>query len=265
MEKITSFHTHTYRCKHATGTPADYIAQAEKDGCLALGFSDHCPLPGKGVPGWDNIRMAETEISDYISSVRDAGSSASFPVYCGFECEYDPQFESWYRDYLHAEMNTDYLVLGQHWGIVDGLHRYICNAIDLKDFHLYVDLTVKAIETGIFSFIAHPDLCLNRKDFSWTNPEVSAGLTDIIDCAIANNLPLEMNGNGYHLGTIIDCSGSLRNRYPVAEFWQLAKEKGARIICNSDAHSPADVIQFARNVRDYAASLGITPEENIFA
>ncbi len=259
---ISSFHTHTYRCKHADGNPADYIQQAEKDGCSALGFSDHCPYPEDGIDWWPGIRMDSAEAPDYVDSVRAAGKKASFPVFCGFECEYDPIYNSWYHDYLKEELKTDYLVLGMHWVVSGKSHIYIANSeCDRKLIHQYADQTCKGIESGLFAFVAHPDLCMNRRDFSWDDAEVRASLTSIIDCAVACNIPLEINGNGFARGLFTDISGKERHHYPVDEFWLLAKEKGARIICNSDAHSPSDVIRFARDVRDYAGTLGITPEE----
>ena len=48
----SNFHTHTYRCKHATGDILDYLEQAKKDGCKALGFSDQCPLPQDNIDNW---------------------------------------------------------------------------------------------------------------------------------------------------------------------------------------------------------------------
>jgi len=265
MEKITSFHTHTYRCKHASGTPADYVAQAEKDGCRALGFSDHCPYPTDGIDWWPGIRMDSSEAADYVASVREAAKTAGFPVYCGFECEYDRAYKSWYKDYLREELHTDYLVLGMHWVVSGKDHIYIANEYcDRKLFPQYVTQICEGIESGLYAFVAHPDLCMNRPDFSWKDPEVRAGLTDILDCAIANNMPVEINGNGYGRGIITDTRGDRRYPYPIDEFWLLAKEKGARIICNGDAHSPVDVIQFARNVRNYAQSLNITIEDSIF-
>ena len=56
---ISNFHTHTYLCKHAEGKPIDYVKEAIKAGCSALGFSDHCPYPDSS---WDYCRMGEYEV-----------------------------------------------------------------------------------------------------------------------------------------------------------------------------------------------------------
>ena len=42
-----NLHTHSFYCKHGSGTIADYVEQARKDGLKLLGFSEHCPLPDR--------------------------------------------------------------------------------------------------------------------------------------------------------------------------------------------------------------------------
>ena len=45
-ERITTvnLHTHTRRCKHARGIPADYAKAAEEKGIRVLGMTDHTPF-----------------------------------------------------------------------------------------------------------------------------------------------------------------------------------------------------------------------------
>ena len=40
-----NLHTHTYRCKHASGTVDDYCREAVKAGISILGFAEHTPFP----------------------------------------------------------------------------------------------------------------------------------------------------------------------------------------------------------------------------
>ena len=55
------------------------------------------------------------------------------------------------------------------------------------------------------------------------------------------------------------CSdGTVRYQYPFDDFWYYAKEKGAKVICNSDAHDFADVIDGHIRGRDYARKIGFT-------
>ena len=45
----TNYHTHNYRCNHATGTASDYVEEAIKNGFSEIGISDHLPHPGKDI------------------------------------------------------------------------------------------------------------------------------------------------------------------------------------------------------------------------
>ena len=64
-ERITTvnLHTHTRRCKHARGIPADYAKAAEEKGIRVLGMTDHTPFPDDRVI---MIRMGIAELNDYI-------------------------------------------------------------------------------------------------------------------------------------------------------------------------------------------------------
>ena len=40
---LVNYHTHTRRCKHASGEDREYVEKAIESGLQILGFSDHCP------------------------------------------------------------------------------------------------------------------------------------------------------------------------------------------------------------------------------
>ena len=66
MKSIYNFHTHTELCHHAKGKPMDYAEQALRDGCTALGFSDHCPYPAEFEDTWPHVRMSVEETPLYV-------------------------------------------------------------------------------------------------------------------------------------------------------------------------------------------------------
>ena len=45
LKMEANYHTHTWRCRHASGTERDYIENAIDHGIRILGFSDHTPYP----------------------------------------------------------------------------------------------------------------------------------------------------------------------------------------------------------------------------
>jgi len=259
-KKISSFHTHTSLCNHAQGTVTDYYSVAVSEGCSALGFSDHCPYPNDGVDTWPEIRMTPFQADKYVLDVRSIAQRSSFPIYCGFECEYDKRYKNWYKD-LKDKYFLDYLVLGSHWVELDGEFVYAPNINGIKNIHKYFDNFIEAIKTGLFNFVAHPDLIM--ADGREWNKELKDCFSYLIDAAKDSNLPLEVNGEGLFKPTV-KCNKGFRYQYPVEEFWIMVKEKNASVICNSDAHLPENVLQNARFARDFSRKIGLNPIENIF-
>ena len=66
----TNYHTHNYRCNHATGTASDYVEEAIKNGFSEIGISDHLPHPGKDID--NHHRMAVDDIPNYIKEIEEA-------------------------------------------------------------------------------------------------------------------------------------------------------------------------------------------------
>lgn len=258
---ISNFHTHTSLCNHAKGMPEDYVKQAAADGCSALGFSDHCPYPEGTGDCWPNIRMKVSEAPVYIKAVREAADSAGFPVYAGFECEWDKSYESWYRDVLLGELGARYLVFGPHWVTEGSSHVYALDITGVPELHRYTDQTIEGIRSGLYAFVAHPDLFMGRWK-EWDS-DSSSCLSAILDAAADCSLPVEINGLGMSRPQNMTTRG-LRFQYPYDEFWLMAASRGVKVICNADAHDPADVIKGAAHAREYAARFGITPLDTLF-
>ncbi|MBR6615619.1 MAG: PHP domain-containing protein, partial [Lachnospiraceae bacterium] len=65
-----NFHTHTYLCRHANGTPEEYIQRAINCGIKDLGFSDHAPMR---FPGSEKIttRMKPSDAPGYVAHLRE--------------------------------------------------------------------------------------------------------------------------------------------------------------------------------------------------
>ncbi|MGP1414576.1 MAG: PHP domain-containing protein [Treponema sp.] len=251
---LTSFHTHTYLCKHAVGVPLDYINEA-KD-CVGLGFSDHCPYPHDDV--WNACRMNACDVPLYLQMVNDAKKEADFPVFLGFECEWLPRFESWYRDYLHEELAVDYLVFGSHWFPIGSDLVWAPHLENKKDIADYVDFTIQGLKTGLYDFLAHPDLFLAF--CTHIDSELLKISSYLIDACIDLNIPIEINGAGSLMPKIIR-DGREESGYPAIAFWEIARDKGATIICNSDAHSPKNVLYGAYSAHQFAKKLGIEVQD----
>ena len=233
-----NFHTHTFRCKHAKGDAVDYCKFAQAHGMETIGFSDHTPLPDDR---WIQARMHFEELDEYVQAVRTAQQEyPALRVLLGMECEYVPKFHAFYEDELFGERKFDYLVGGPHfftddYGTWTGTYGGTVDAKSLSDYARYVG---EMIESGLFAFIAHPDLFGNcYKD--WDANTVAAS-RDIFEAAAACDVGLEINALGFRK----IAKKKPLNPYPLypwAPFWELAAEYDLKVIVNADAHRPTDL------------------------
>ena len=64
IKPTANYHTHTWRCNHATGTEREYVEAAIADGIRILGFSDHSPYFFDG-DYYSHFRMKPEQMEDY--------------------------------------------------------------------------------------------------------------------------------------------------------------------------------------------------------
>jgi histidinol-phosphatase (PHP family) len=245
--KITrNYHTHTYRCKHATDDVTDYCRAALAQGLEVLGISDHTALPDDR---WPHIRMPVAELPNYIAAI-DAAIDA-FPelkILKGAECEYAPEYHSFFEDTLLGQHRFAYLIGAAHYFPLDGEWVGSYGGADTpKGLRAYADYFIESMESKLFAFMAHPDLfgnCYHR----WDANAISAS-KDILSAAESLQIPLEINGYGLRKPKIATEDG-LRCMYPWLPFWELASDYKITVIANSDAHQPGDV---SRNIAEATA------------
>lgn len=249
---LHNFHTHTYRCKHATGDVEDYCRAAVAAGMKTLGFSDHAALPDDR---WPHVRMAMSELDGYVDAVRRG--QAEFPaldVLLGLECEYLPDRHAWYEDELFGERGFEYLIGGAHYFIEDGEWTGTYGGTRSRASLLaYARYVVTMIESGLFDFIAHPDLFGNcYRDWDASTTECSRL---IVEAAARCGVGLEINALG--LRKIAARPESPYPLYPWRPFWELAAEHDVLVIVSSDAHQPADLQARTADARRIAAELDL--------
>lgn len=222
-----NFHTHTKLCGHAgTYELEEYIIHARNNGITRIGFSDHAPFP-KLLFSDENQRMFYDEIDYYIDRVNTIKKDNSdMEVLTSFEAEYDPLLESHLRD---LRSKVDYMVLGQHFVLnkpIDGDYP-IC----------YADMVCKGIESGIFDFIAHPEIFLlerkkiNSEEVDKFNSNIYKAYQMICFKAKEYNIPVELNLK------YVSLIGS-----ETVLFWELVSSLNLKVVVGLDAHDPSKFV-----------------------
>ncbi len=243
-----NYHTHTYLCHHAQGTPREYIENAIAGGIKLLGFADHVPYPlAEGYQS--RIRMSVSETEKYITmlcELRDEFKD-EITIYIGYEAEYYPKHFTRMLENIRR-FPCDYLILGQHslGNEYDLGIACLCPTEDKALLTAYVDQTIEGMNTGVFTYLAHPDVIGYCGDDEFYVSE----MTRLCEAAKSINLPLELN-----------LLGIMQKRlYPRDIFWQIVALIGNRVILGCDAHFP-EVLSNAELVEKglkYAESFGIT-------
>lgn len=235
----SNYHTHTFRCGHASGKDEDYVLEALGSGFTELGFSDHIMLPGFHQ---ENLRGDYSLCEDYFSSIRSLEKKYAdrLKIHLGFEAESFPLFFPYYKELLLGG-KIDYLILGNHYQMNEEkkIVNYFSKIKSAADLYAYRDLALSALQTGYFSCFAHPDYFMS----SIANPDkdVKKVIEDLIAVCIDMNIPLEINTAGIRNGIRKIGTGVYRYLYPTDEFFSLAGKMKAKCIFGLDAHAPDQI------------------------
>jgi histidinol-phosphatase (PHP family) len=225
----TNYHTHTYRCHHATGDVEDYVACALDCGINILGISDHTPLPDDK---WPEDRMTLLELEAYTEKIETetAKYNGKLKILKGMECDVAPEHMEFFRRELLGKRNYDYLIASTHWIEWQGEKVHAAMLTEEDQVAIYKDNLIYGIQQKLFAFVGHPDFF--AVTFHEMTPRVEKYCREIFQAAVEYKIPLEING-----------SGLTRNVpfYPWNDFWTLGREYDLQVICNSDAHAPEHV------------------------
>lgn len=246
MNLIYNYHTHTKRCGHALGEDEEYVLEAIKIGIKELGFSDHIPFPDISQPG---VRMDYSLLEDYISSISNLREKYKdqIKIYIGFEAEYFPQINSYYKELLQR---VDYLICGQHFALADEGYLYVGRLKnDPKIVNEYVKNVIAAMESGMFSYIAHPDIFL--RSYTIRDEFIESKIREICEASERTHIPLEINLEG--MNRKVSYNDPLGDSfYPFPFFWRIVGEYNVDVILGADVHDPKD---FERDYDEYARQI----------
>ncbi len=221
---IYNYHTHTWRCGHASGTEEEYIKRAIECGIKYMGFSDHAPyvFPDGYESGY---RVPANEAKCYVDelSLLKEKYKDKIDIKIGFEMEYYPShFDKMLKNII--EVGGEYLILGQHFiGEEHPGGCYTYSETDSTDtLKEYVAVVTEAIKSGVFTYVAHPDIIRFTGDVIAYKEE----MRKICIASREYDVPLEINFLG-----IRD-----NRKYPNEAFWEVAGEEKSPVTFGFDAH-----------------------------
>jgi histidinol-phosphatase (PHP family) len=222
------------------------VRAAQRAGLTEIGFADHNPMPAY----FDDWRMSIEELPLYFEMVKNAGSSG-FPVRLGCECDFISGNERWIEE-LAGKAAWDYLIGSVHyiapgWDVdnpkyISRFDEYSADAV----WELYWKHYLRCIESGLFDFVAHPDL--PKKFGHRPAGDLGRYYEPAIEALAKHGVAFEMNTAGLR-----KAAGEI---YPAFRFIELARQAGVPVLINSDAHSPEEVGSGFDAARELARQAG---------
>lgn len=231
-----NFHNHTYRCGHAKMCiDEEYLKIYNEMNFKQVGFSEHMPLSKMQLPE-ERDRMYIKEFKNYKKSISKLKKKyKNIEVLIGLECEYSTEL---LPHLIFLKENCDYLILGQHY-VKD------TTAINNIEYPLiYAKEVCNAISTGLFDYIAHPDVFLKYRDTINTidkktyEQNCEKAIKMICEKASKLNIPLEIN-----LSFVNNTKIMMDDNYPYPHplFYNISSKYKLNYIWGIDAHNPIDI------------------------
>ena len=226
-------HMHTPLCKHAVGTPAEYVQAAKDAGLLGVVVTDHSPMPAWFDP---QVRMELEELPFYHALLeRVRAEAGDFYVGIGLEADFHPGTE-YFVQRLLAQYDYDYVIGSVHyigaWPFDNPRYMAEFEERDLREvYRAYFKLVAQAARTGLFHAIGHLDL---PKVMGYRPSEGYADLAEeALEVIASEGLALEVNTAGWRK--------KAAEIYPSPELLARAQALGIPVVLGSDAHRPQEV------------------------
>jgi len=238
---VIDYHVHERHSRDAsTALIPDYVAAAEARGVKEIAFTTHLITIGPDV----DISIHEDEIPEYIEQIRKAQDTTKVKLLAGLEVDYFPGEERHLENILTSH-DFDFILGSTHYvNSVDIGSRmqaegYFADRPIKKAADEYYMVWRKAIESGLFDVMAHPDywrkyLHFYGKTAPWG--DYGSAVYDALQAAADNDVGIEVNTAGERAGT--------GHFYPLQEFVVAAHAAGLKTVTvGSDSHT-ADTLGF---------------------
>lgn len=256
---MIDLHTHSWRCRHGSGTAPEYLDAARTAGVRVLAFTEHLPLSPELIASDDcaaSYAMPEAELHEYVEEVlalKERSVAEGGPeVLLGIEADLHPGHEE-HVERLLQRYPFDVVLGSVHY--VDG---WAFDDPDRQDGYAAWDAMAlweryfadvgAAARSGLVDVLGHLDLvkkfgCVPQGDPT----DLYARTAEVIS---ASGVTVEINTAGLRK----PCA----ELYPGPALLAELAARGVSLTVGSDAHSPRDVGAGWAEARRALVGVGVT-------
>jgi histidinol-phosphatase (PHP family) len=229
---------------HSLEAVERFVEAAAARGVDEIGFSEHAYYFEETRPLWTvpyHLERCRYPIQRYVDAVVEA-KRQGMPVKLALEVDYAPGREEETRELLEP-YPWDYLIgsihfVGAHG--IDGEPSLVHEVGEKEAWERYYETLERAVRSGLFDTLAHPDLVkMFGDEIPWDWDAVAAALDSVC---------LEVSSAGLH-----KAHGKL---YPNPDLLARAREREVGITLASDAHVPQNVGRDLDRAIDHARGAG---------
>jgi histidinol-phosphatase (PHP family) len=265
LKNVGDWHTHNFRCKHATGELNEYIVNAIKKGLGILGLSDHFPISYSKKDHslrLQKFAMSQEEVKGYLSEATQlrAQYKEAIDIKIGFEVGYLEGKEGEYInriislngsiDYLIGSVHTVKLE-GRYWGLKNEDLGYIIKKYGARCIYSKYFETVRHMllsENFELDILGHLDFIKNGKESSDLNNFIKKKILELLPIIKDKGIIVEINTQGLRNG--------YKRLYPCKRILKKLYEYKIPVLLSSDAHNPEDVGFGFDELLDFIKKLG---------
>ncbi|MDR1614582.1 MAG: histidinol-phosphatase [Campylobacteraceae bacterium] len=217
-------HNHTPLCKHANGTPREYVQKAIKSKIKYFGFSDHAPMKFD-----EEYRMSFDQMPLYEKMIEEVKNEfcSDIEVLIGYEVD----FLNSLIDSRVMKRDIDYFIGSVHflddWGFdnPEFIGVYQNKDID-KIWKDYFEAVKNMAKSGLFDIVGHMDLL---KIFNYLpKTDIKILSKNALTAIKKADMTIEINTAGFRK--------PVNEQYPSRSILEAANELDIPITFGSDAH-----------------------------
>ncbi len=247
----TNFHTHSLFCDGQAAIE-DFVKEAIANGFTKIGFSGHAPMTFH-----NKFAIKQESLNAYCENVRRMLQKYKdqIEIYLGLEADYIPNVTTPFEEFkdacgLNYIIGAVHLVINEHsddlWFIDgpdvavydSGLNMFFNNdaraAVEAY-FHQVIEM-IKHEKPDIIGHMDKIKMHNNERFFSTSDSWYRNLMVGALEAAHSINAVVEVNPRGLYKGRCDDL-------FPGKEWLPVMKEMGLKVMLNSDAHHPDDLMK----------------------